>query len=88
MVAITSILSYRQLKLSGLDINEADYVLNFLRRGKTSQTSREISIKTRIERTNVTRVLFDLIEGNKIKVEKLAKCKITGKTVKHYVAND
>lgn len=84
MVAITSILSYRQLKLKGIDINEAEYVLNFLRSEKTSYNSREIAIKTGIERTSVTRILFNLIEANKIHVEKFAKCHITGKTVKFY----
>lgn len=88
MVAITSLLSYRQLKLSGLDIKETIYVLNFLRREKTPQNSREISIKTGIERTNVTRTLFNLVESNKIKVAKFDKCRMTGKTVKYYVAND
>lgn len=88
MIAITSILSYRQLKLTGLDLKESEYILNFLRRGKIPHNSREIAIKTGIERTNVTRTLYDLIESNKIKVEKLAKCSITKRTVKYYTIND
>jgi hypothetical protein len=88
MASYTSILSYRQLIISGLDVKESEIVFNLLKVSNRPLTSREISMKTGIERTNITRTLFDLVEDQKVKVSKLDKCPITKKLVKYYTLND
>jgi predicted transcriptional regulator len=87
-IAITSKMSYRDLLPSGLQIYEAEFVYSFLKQEAKPMTSREISMQSGIERTNITRTLYDLIEANLIKVDSLKKCPITHKTVKYYICND
>jgi len=87
-VSLTSIISFKELIESGQDITEANYVYSLLKLSKNPINSRELSKQTGIERTNITRTLYDLMKINKIKVDSLAKCPVTNKTVQYYTAND
>lgn len=82
-VAITSIWSYIDLINSGQPIQENKRVLVTLHRNPPL-TSRKISRLTGIERTNITRVLYDLQKLNLVEVDKFDQCNITGKKVKYY----
>jgi hypothetical protein len=88
MASYTSIVSYRQLKLSGMDIKERDLVLNLMRSNRQPLNSRQISRLTGIERTNITRTLHDLEKAQKIMIAKIDKCPSTHKLVQFYSIND
>jgi predicted transcriptional regulator len=87
-VADTSKLSYRELIQSGQKTNETDYIYSLLKELNRPLNSREISLRSGIERTNITRVLYDLIDSNLIKVCHIGKCHITNRTVNFYLCND
>ena len=87
-VAYTSIESFKQLLASGQNIREMDIVYSLLKETGQPMNSREISIKTGIERTNITRTLYDLEDSNFVKVAKIDKCPITNRLVNFYTYND
>jgi hypothetical protein len=88
MVSSTSKESYRQLKLFGQDRKEREVVLQLLGTSPRPLNSREISIKTGIERTSITRCLHDLEKSDSVIVACIGKCRITDRNVKYYTCND
>jgi len=87
-VSETSRLSYRELLASGQKIRETEYVYSLLKELNRPMNSREISLRSGIERSSITRILYDLIDSDLIKVCNVGKCHITNRTVKFYVCND
>lgn len=87
-VAITSIEAYRQLVESGQMKRKADRVYRHLdQHGPLN--SRQIANQLNMERTSVTRSLYDLIETEEpaiplIEILEKKPCKITGKKVYYY----
>jgi DNA-binding transcriptional regulator GbsR (MarR family) len=84
----TSRMSYREAKESGQIARETDYVYSLLKEIARPMNSREIAERSGIERTNITRVLYDLIEINLVKVSHTGKCHYSKRTVNFYVCND
>jgi len=82
-VHYNSIIAYNQFKAENKDIKEAEYILSILPEIQPI-TSRELSNITGIERTNITRVLYDLKNANIIKEAFSAKCGKTNRTVSFY----
>lgn len=87
--AITSIESFKALNESGQRLRERAKVLEILTDCQPL-TSRSISNILGIERTNITRSLFDLVnETNpRVKVAYIDKCPVTNKKVKWYALKD
>jgi DNA-binding MarR family transcriptional regulator len=83
--AITQREAYKAINQSGQRVTEKEIVFNAIREHQPL-TSRQLSRKIGIERTNITRSIEDLEEETppKIKVAKIEKCPITGKRVKWY----
>jgi predicted transcriptional regulator len=86
-VSLTSKMSYRELLATVKNIREAEYVYSLFKIASKPLTSREISIISIIERTCITRILYNLIEDKLIKAEKFGKCQIKQRTVKYYTIN-
>lgn len=83
--ASTSRESFKQINKTGLPNKEKSLLLEVI--GKHQPvTSRSLVQLTGIERTNITRSLFDLLHDLEplIKEAFIAPCSITGKNVKHY----
>jgi predicted transcriptional regulator len=87
-VSETSRLSYHELLKSGQKTKETEYVYSLLKELNRPMNSREISIRSGIERSSITRVLYDLIDSDLIKVCNVGKCHITKRVVKFYLCND
>jgi predicted HTH transcriptional regulator len=87
--AITRREAYKAINESGLRIREKKVVLNAIQQ-KQPVTSRMISRITGIERTNITRSLFDLVHDSPplIKEAYIEKCPETGKRVKWYALSN
>jgi predicted HTH transcriptional regulator len=82
--ASTSRVSFKALNASGQRQIEKQKVLDALAKHQPA-TSRMLSKLLNIERTNITRTLYDLLnEDKKVKVAFEATCKTTGKSVNHY----
>ena len=82
-IAQTSIISYREEKKKGTFETEEKKVLNLLTNNK-SMTSRAIAKALQIDRTNITRSIYNLEKSNKVHVLKRAKCPTTNKLVRWY----
>lgn len=82
--AITSRMSWKEVLKSGLIVKEKNLTLKYLKDQTKPKTSRQIANDLHKERTNITRTLHDLVKDELIVIEKIAKCKTTGKLVQHY----
>ncbi len=82
-VSYTSILSYRELIKNGQGVTESKRVLAYLL-DKEPHTSRKLSTIFKIERTNITRTLSDLLRDEIVEVSFIEKCPITKRPVQHY----
>lgn len=82
-VAITSIWSYIELMQTGQPLAERKKVMATLY-NRPPLSSRELSSLTGIERTNITRVLSELVNSGIAEVANMNRCKVTGLKVKHY----
>lgn len=83
--AITSLEAFKAINESGQRFREKQKVLEAIKQHQPV-TSRSLSILTGIERTNITRSLFDLVHDTtpEIKEAFIAKCAVTNKKVKYY----
>lgn len=83
--SITSIESFRIVKNTGQLIKEKENVLKAIKENQPV-TSRMLSSITGIERTNITRSLFDLVHDNPAQVKEayIGKCMETKRAVKYY----
>ncbi len=81
---LTQKLSWAQVKSSGLDIKQQDYVLSYLQNLSEAVCARDIEVMTGMRISSLTRVLNNLKSQNKIKVDKLGKSKHSGKPVEYY----
>ncbi len=83
--AVTSRESFKQLNKSGQRQKEKAIVFEVIQKYQPV-TSRMLSQLTGIERTNVTRTLFDLVHETPPQVKEafISKCQTTKKSVKYY----
>jgi predicted HTH transcriptional regulator len=81
----TQRLSFEELNQSGQRITEQQKVFQLLANCH-AMNSRQIFHRLKVERTNITRSLRDLLDQGKIKIACLAKCPTTGKKVQYYTA--
>lgn len=80
----TQIESYKRCLESNTINLQENRVLEYLSRQTDPQNSRQISIATHIERTSITRTLYNLLNEEKIYIAKIDKCPITGRKVQFY----
>jgi predicted transcriptional regulator len=86
-VADTSRECFNQIKKEGQLKKEAEIVLQLISDHQPI-TSRRISYLTKIERTNITRSLYDLEAIGRIKHPVTDKCPVTNKRVRFYTLID
>lgn len=81
----TSLESFKIINKTGLRLKERKIVLDAIN-GSQPITSRRLSKLTGIERTNITRTLFDLVHDTPPRVKEafIGKCNETGRKVKFY----
>ena len=82
-VADTSIEAYHQVKRNGLIENEKAKALSIMKENEPL-TCRGLSLLSGIEKTNCTRILYDLEREEKVKIAFKGKCKHTNMTVRYY----
>lgn len=82
--------SFIQVTASGQRVNEMQLVSEYLKTNKIPVSSRVLSIETGIERTNLTRTLYDLTGAisKPVVVAETSKCEITGRQVQKYMHAD
>ena len=87
--AITSRESFTILNNTGQRLREKIKVLEAIKKNQPI-TSRMLSNLTGIERTNITRSLFDLVNAKPPQVKEafIDQCQETGRRVKHYTLID
>jgi len=83
-VAETSIEAYIAIKTEGQILREQDLALEVMERYGNPLTSRLLSKLTGKERTNITRVLYNLERMGRIVISHTGKCPITNKRVSWY----
>lgn len=84
---VTSRISFKQLNESGQRETEKKRVFDLLLQSEPL-TSRQVARMLKVERTNITRTIRDLMDTALIGVKSIAKCETTGKKVQYYTAID
>jgi len=82
-IALTSIKSFNDPETQKIISKQKTRVKNFLQEN-TEATSREISQKLNIERTSITRTLFNMTESGIVTISDVRKCPITNRPVRWY----
>lgn len=80
----TQIESYKECLESNIISLQEQRVLEYLGSQETPRSSRQISTDTHIERSSITRTLYNLLNKGKIYIAKIDKCPITGRKVQFY----
>lgn len=83
-VAYTSKKCYKAIKAEGLIKTEKTFMIALMEKIAEPATSRRLSKSARIERGNVTRILYDLIKEGKVEISHNDHCPVTGRTVRYY----
>jgi DNA-binding MarR family transcriptional regulator len=85
--AETSRESYREAIRSGLIQKEKHVVLAHIKQHQPI-TARQVSYGCGIEKSNITRCLYDLVKAEHVKVSFVEKCPITERRVGYYTLID
>ena len=82
-IALTSIKSFNDIRTQKIIKKQHQLVLIFLSEIREA-TSREIALRLNLERTSITRTLFNLKEEGKIIISDVRKCPTTNRSVRWY----
>jgi predicted HTH transcriptional regulator len=78
-----SIKCYHEITSEGLIETEDKIALRLIEEHQPV-TSRTLMYLMQKERGNITRVLYDLVKADKLKIAFSDKCQVTGRTVSYY----